>query len=122
MKIILWQLLVILNVSASEFEGCGVYQLKGILRAKNNSFDKVVYVVNEGTKSQLIFELKKPETLSALFPLLNKPSSFIGKIIVPMNGTNGIVEDATKISFRLPNPLMPNDTGIEKQSSINCKF
>jgi hypothetical protein len=90
---------------AQDFRGCGDYLFRGVLKE-----DK--YIVNEGTKSEMVFELIDNEDFLKLSAFLNMPSSFKGSIIKKMDGTKGVVKGSTEIFRRFPNPLNPKDTGI----------
>ena len=109
------------NLYADGFEGCGKYQFKGILREYKGAAFKMAYIVNEGTGSQMVFNLKTQENVYLLIPLLNKPSSFKGNILELMDGTLGAVDELSAISIRFPNPLSANDTGIKLIQPMKCK-
>lgn len=107
-------------LSSSAFAECGIHLFKGVLRESQTSSLKFHYVVNERTKSQMTFEFKDAKDLSALLPMLNKPSSFKGKIGKKMDGTKGVVGEIEAINERFPNPLSGADTGIELVTKMKC--
>lgn len=107
-------------LSSSAFAECGIHLFKGILRESKTSSLNFHYVVNEQTKSQMTFEFKDVKDLSALMPMLNKPSSFKGKIFKEMDGTKGVVGEIEAINERFPNPLAGADTGIELVTKMKC--
>ena len=101
---------------AQDFEGCGVYVFKGVLRE-----DK--YIVNEGTKSEMVFELADNQDFLNLSVFLNEPSTFKGRIIKQMDGTRGLLKGSSEISKRFPNPLDTSaDIGITKIKSSVCEI
>jgi hypothetical protein len=119
-KWIMLSFFITMNTYANGFDGCGEYQFRGVAKLLDQKSFKLIYVVNEGTKSQMIFDIKNQEDIDRLSPSLNRPSIFKGSILKIMDGTKGALEDPTAIGFRLPNPLAPNDTGITKISSKKC--
>lgn len=120
-KWVMLSFFITLNANANNFEGCGEYQFRGIAKLVDQKSFKLIYVVNEGAKSQMIFDLKNQEDIERLTPSLNRPSVFVGSIYKKMDGTKGVLEGPTGIGFRLPNPLVPNDTGIKKLSEKKCR-
>lgn len=109
-----------LNIYASDFKGCGEYILKGVLREKSSEdTSESIYIVNENTKSQMIFELGPRET-TIMLPMINKTSSLKGTIFKMMDGTKGKLKNIEKISIRFPNPLAPGDTGMVLIKSLKC--
>ncbi|MBC7538449.1 MAG: hypothetical protein H7281_06490 [Bacteriovorax sp.] len=105
---------------AQEFSGCGEYLFKGILRHDEHAPLKMIYVVNEGTKSQLNFDLIEKDDVIKLALVLNLPTTITGNIEKPMDGTKGSLTMPTEIARRFPNPLKNNDTGITKIKIFKC--
>lgn len=105
---------------SQDFKGCGEYLFKGILKEGTEASPKVIYVVNEGTKSEQKFEIAKKEDLLRLSLFMNMPSSFKGKIMKRMDGTKGVVQDPTEIARRFPDPLSGSDTGISLIKASKC--
>ena len=100
---------------------CGVYTFKGVLRESKTSELKFHYVVNEQTKSQMTFEFKDSKDLGAMLPLLNKPSSFKGKIGRRMDGTKGVLTNIEGINERFPNPLAESTAdGLGLVTKMKC--
>lgn len=108
------------TLHAKSFEGCGTYLLKGILKEDPAAKNRISYFVNEGTKSQMIFEIPNEKDLMLLATFLNDSSSFEGKITKQMDGTKGVVSNPSKIARRFPDPLNSASTGITKISSEKC--
>ena len=116
-------LILLLNtrfLNAQTFEGCGTYVFKGILRADANTKNKMSYLIHEGTKSQMIFEIPNEQDLVDLAMMINTSSTFTGIIPKLMDGTKGIVINTSEISRRFPDLLNPNSTGITKVNSKKC--
>ncbi len=104
------------QTSWTGFKGCGLYRVRGIVRIQNNT---PVIVVNEKTKSEMVFTL----------PIPNEPklSAYIDRemqanllITEAMNGSKGkgVVKE---IEARIPNPIDPKDTGINFITKSECK-
>ena len=110
------------NSWALGFQGCGEYSVKGVLRKNKEGHLGIIYVVNEGTKSQMSFSLKEKKDLLALMPLLDHPSQFKAQMTSAMDGTKGFLKDVREISRRMPDPLNPaEDTGISLLSAKKCQ-
>jgi hypothetical protein len=105
---------------SQEYQGCGEYLFKGILKDDKESPYKMNYVVNSKTKSEMIFEFSNESDLASLAILLDTPSSFKGKITKRMNGTKGVVKSPNEISKRFPDPLKSMDTGIFQIKAEKC--
>lgn len=122
-KYLLFVLLICVENSwAFGFQGCGEYNVKGVLRKKKEGHLGLVYIVNEGTKSQMSFSLKEKKDLFALMPLLDHPSQFKAEIASAMDGTKGFLKEVREISRRMPKPLEPaEDTGISLLLAKKCQ-
>ena len=118
--ILLLSLLSSLSTYAAEFDTCGTYLIKGILREDLSAPKGLSYYVNEGSKSQMKFIITEMSDASSLLIVLDKESSFTGKILNHMNGTTGTVREASKISLRFPDPLNSESTGISKIKEESC--
>ena len=108
------------SVFANDFLGCGEYLIKGILRQDKSLKNFFYYSVLEQTQSEIKFTFKKTEDLGLILVMLNKPSQFKGKILTPLDGTKGVLQDLSQIDHRFPNPLSAKDTGIEKVKDLTC--
>lgn len=108
------------NVFAQEFSGCGEYVFKGVLKHDEHSPLKMIYVVNEGTKSQMTFDLIERDDVVKLSLMLDLPSTFKASITKPMNGTKGVLSFPSEIARRVPNPLSKNEIGIAKIKTFKC--
>lgn len=113
MKLVIISFVVSVNLYAGEFKGCGEYLVKGVFKKDET------YIVNENSRSQMIFELGEEEK-AILSPLIGKSSSFKGKITKNMDGTKGKIRDIKEVTIRFPNPLAPGDTGIIKLRDLKC--
>lgn len=105
---------------ANEFQGCGEYLFKGILKGDKGSPLLMTYLVHAGTISEMKFLLEKKDLIT-LSPYANTPSSFKAKILKKMDQTLGTLVEPTEIASRFPNPLNNNDTGIRKLKDLDCK-
>jgi len=97
------------------FAGCGLYQVRGVGRLMNNS---LVIVVNENTRSQIVFHLpilNEPR----LAPYLDRPLVAELQLDQPMQGAQG-TGTVMQVADRLPNPLNPMDTGIRLMTEGQC--
>lgn len=105
---------------AQEFIGCGEYLFKGLLKMDEHSPFKMLYIVHEGTKSQMNFRLKEKDDAIKLALIIDIPSSFKASITKPMDGTSGVLSFPTEISRRFPDPLKSSSTGILKIKEMKC--
>lgn len=98
------------------FKGCGLYKVRGVGRTIKNA---LVIVVNEKTKSEIIFSLPINNE-PTLAPYVDRPLEATVQINKPMNGSKGfgVVQS---IKSRLPDPLNPVDTGMSLMTKSECK-
>lgn len=108
-------------VYALEFEGCGEYLLKGILKTDSDSPYKMYYVVHPESKSQMTFQIIEKKDALKLAPMLNTPSSIKARITKMMDGTKGKISFPYEISNRFPDPLSSESTGIKKIKNLKCE-
>lgn len=108
------------NSYAQDFSGCGEYEFKGVLRHDDHVPFKMIYIVNENTKSQMIFNLQEMEDMKKLAIMVNLPSKFKASIPKMMDGTKGVLTFPSEIGRRLPDPLSSKDTGITKIKNFKC--
>jgi len=97
------------------FQGCGLYEVKGVVRFIKNI---ATMVVNEGTKSEI--KISVPiENEPKLSPYIDTP--FIAEVEIKskMNGSLG-TGTVVKIDTRLPHPLNPKDTGMSFLKKSEC--
>lgn len=120
MKYLLMSLLLSFSAYASDFDGCGEYEFKGVLKIDKDLKNQMAYVVHEGTKSQMIFEFENEEDIIRMSPFLNIQSAFTATVSKEMNGTKGAVKNVTGISKVFPDPLKNTDTGLKKIKPIKC--
>ncbi|MBC7428710.1 MAG: hypothetical protein H7336_08880 [Bacteriovorax sp.] len=118
---LLVSLLISNNLLAQEFSGCGEYIFKGVLKHDEHAHLKMIYVVNEGTKSQMTFNLIERDDVQKLALMLDLPSTFKASIIKNMDGTRGALSFPSEIASRFPNPLSKNETGITKIKNFKCE-
>ena len=116
-KMIFILMLVYVHSSVFGFEGCGEYIFKGKLKQESGM---MIYVVYEHSRSEMRFNIPLKEDVQKLALMLDAPSSFKAKILKPMDGTKGEIQDVNEISKRFPNPLSADDTGIKRTSSLKC--
>jgi hypothetical protein len=119
-KIILLLILSSSQLFGQEFTGCGEYIFKGTLKYNEKAPFKIVYLVHEGSRSQMVFKLTEKEDLMKLALMVDLPSTFKASITKPMNGTNGFLSFPSEIARRFPDPLKNSDTGITKIKNIKC--
>ncbi len=98
------------------FDGCGLYQVKGVGRIIKNT---LVIVVNEKTQSEIIFSVPILNGIK-LSPYIDRPLEANLQINEAINGANG-KGTIQMIKDRLPNPLNPKDTGIQLLTKSECK-
>lgn len=109
-----WQALAV-----GDYQGCGDYSFHG--KVIKNDKQQLIYIVHEGTRSQLNFHIEDSEA-SMLAAYLNKPTSIIAIISTPMDGTHGRIKKIRQISPRLPDPLVPEkDSFIELKTKKDCE-
>ena len=106
-------LIASINSYAQDFSGCGEYEFKGVLRHDDHVPFKMIYIVNENTKSQMIFNLQEMEDMKKIAIMVNLPSKL-------MDGTKGVLTFPSEIGRRLPDPLSSKDTGITKIKNFKC--
>lgn len=95
---------------------CGLYEVRAIARSTPKG---LVMVVNEQSQSQ--FTIILPITNEAtLAPYIDKPltASVLFEKKYSTASTLGIVQ---KIEDRIPNPLLPLDTGLKLMTKGRCK-
>ena len=114
-------LLGVSNLFAQEFSGCGEYIFKGVLKSDEHAPLKLMYVVNEGTKSQMTFNLIERDDVPKLALMLDLHSTFRASITKNMNGSQGVLSFPTEIARRFPNPLSNKEMGISKLKSFKCE-
>lgn len=105
---------------ASEFEGCGEYAFAGIYEGTETK-GEFHYVVLKGTLSQLTFQVKKEADIVNLASQIDRATKFKAKILKPMDGTRGELEEITELEFRVEKPLDRSEFGIKKLKSLKCK-
>ena len=113
-------LLLSLSAYASDFDGCGDYEFKGILKLDKSFKNQMAYIVHEGTKSQMTFEFEKEEDIVKVSPFLNMQSAFTATVSKDMDGTKGVLKNVSAISKVFPDPLKNSDTGLKKIKTIKC--
>lgn len=119
-KCLLVCLLLVGQASAQEFSGCGEYVFNGVLKHNDRSVFKMVYIVNEGTKSQMIFDFVERDDVMKLALMLNVPSSFKAKITRLMDGTKGVLSYPVDIDRRFLDPLSNKTSGLTKIKNLKC--
>lgn len=108
------------SVYAQSFDGCGRYEFRGILKMDESTKFVPVYIVNAETASEMKFTFSTEDEGLKVAAMRNTPSKFEGIIPRKMDGTVGLVKMPGKISFRYPDPLNSNSTGIKKLSDEKC--
>ena len=125
MKKIFLLMIFCFSVSAEEqigYKGCGEYLFQGKLVQDKKDKAKFVYVVNEGTFSEMTFVIPMREDFLKIAAYLKQPTRFQGFIFHDMDGTKGEVKNLSRISLRYPNPLVPTkDTFIQWQKTVDCE-
>ncbi len=120
MKFLLLSLFVSYNAYSSDFDGCGEYEFKGILKIDKQAKSQMNFIVHDGTKSQMTFEFEKEDDIVKLSPFLNSQSYFKATIPKAMDGTKGVLRNLSGISKVFPDPLKNTDSGIKKIKSQKC--
>lgn len=119
-KSFLTLLILSTGICSASFQGCGEYTLHGVLKKNKSSSFKMVYVVNEGSLSQMVFEFAKISEMYKVVPLLDKPTSINATVLKKMDGTKGILSDVTNLTKRYLNPLQKNEISLKKLKNLNC--
>ena len=110
------------SASATGFEGCGRYRLRGRLVLAAGATEHVSYRVDEGTRSQLDFDLGPGGEFEKVSALLDQPSELEADILAPLDGTRGGISGLGAIRLRFPDPLRPNrDGGITLIRRLDCR-
>lgn len=108
------------QVSSAEwtgFSGCGKYSFKGVVRTQKDH--RMILVINEKTLSEIVFNSSNKGQIQ-LASYQDRAVTGEINIVKKMDGPLGDIE-VVKIEERIPNPLMPHDTGIKFLSSDKCK-
>jgi hypothetical protein len=103
---------------ADPLGACGTYHLKGRLIPSKDLPARVVFVVNEGTRSETQFEIPNVEDLHRIGSHLNQPVELVADLKSPISGMRGKIFDIREIHLRAPNPL--NDMGYTRIRPENC--
>jgi len=116
--LIFFSLIFTFSASAADwtgFQGCGLYEVKGVVRFVKNI---ATMVVNEGTKSEI--KISVPiENEPKLSPYIDSPFIAEVEMKTKMNGSLGS-GTVMKIETRLPHPLNPKDTGMKFLKKSEC--
>ena len=92
------------------FKGCGLYQLKGVVRTLK---DAPTIIVNEETLSEMRFSFSDNDLEN--FKLFENAEVEADVYLnEPMKGSNGVA------TIHMPNILDPNDTGMSFISNSKC--
>lgn len=97
------------------FKGCGLYEVRGVIKFEKNV---PTMVVNEGTKSEI--KISVPiENEPRLSAYIDRPFIAEVEMKTKMNGSLG-TGTVMKIDSRLPHPLNPMDTGMKFLKKSEC--
>lgn len=97
---------------------CGEANLKGVIKELEKG--KLYIVVNEGTKSQIVFSTDK-KLEPSLIPYENKPVTLNATIAKLKGLTKGYISAMQNIEHRVPNPLMgAKDTSLTMIKKNEC--
>lgn len=119
-KIILLLISFSSHAFSQEFTGCGEYILKGIFKYDEYAPFKTVYIVHEGSNSQMIFRVIEKADVVKIALMIDHPSTLKASITKPMDGTSGVITLLNEIELRFPDPLNSSDTGIKNIKKIKC--
>ena len=104
------------NVLAGLPVECGVYDIHGKIIIDLNR--KITVLLNANSKSETRLQIDFAEgTKVALF--IDKDVSLSGTVY-ELDGSIGKINKITKVSKRIPNPLMPNDNQMKLINSKVC--
>jgi hypothetical protein len=117
--IIFFSLLISLPALAQNWSGvseCGLYRAQGIARTTNKG---PVIVVNEKSRSEVILSVSLISEVK-LAPYIDR--AIVVTIAVNKNPkSQHFTATIKEIKSRIPNPLSPNDTGINIISKEKCQ-
>ena len=119
-SLFLFSILFSSTVFSQDFSGCGEYSFKGVLRHNNHAPFKMIYVVNERTKSQMTFNLLEMDDVKKLALMINLPTKIKGNIVRRMDGTKGVLTFPSEIKRDFPDPLSSKESGINKIKNFKC--
>lgn len=105
------------QLSLAGLSECGEYEVRGVVRAKQTSYE---IVVNEKTQSEINIALPMNEQLK-LLPYSKKPMTAVLVLDKTFDGTNGTSDKVISIKDRIPEPLKPDDTGVLLLKKMKCK-
>jgi len=101
-------------------DSCGVYTLNGTFKKSANPITNSVYTVNEGTKSELKFRVKRPLDLVKLSLSDSKPTSIKIKILTKMDNTYGEIDEVQATDPRFINPLSKGTLNMILVEPLKC--
>ena len=104
------------QISIASLSDCGEYEVRGVVRAQEKGYG---IVVNEKTMSEINISLPLSEQLKIL-PYSDKPMKAVLLLDQKFDGTKGESNKIISITFRIPDPLKPGDTGMSLMKKTEC--
>ncbi len=116
----LFILIFLLSFNVFAFDSCGIYKLNGTFKKSANPISNSVYTVNEGTRSELKFRVKRPLDLVKLSLSDSKPTSIKVKILTKMDNTYGEIDEVQVTDPRFINPLNKGTLNMILLEPLKC--
>lgn len=120
MKALIAVSLLVFVTKANAFNGCGEYLLKGVLEKEPNTRFRVVYVINKGTRDEIVMDFTQEKDFYKVASYLDRTSAIRATILNSFDGTKGKISEVIDINRRFSNTLSPTNEGLEKLKPLNC--